>query len=92
MVRLKKPVIFGHADNDPVSVVFSFTVPDKPAYTSTILHFMHAIQNPDFLTRIMKCKTPDETLNEILTCCQDSWTQKGTWIRLSTALILPTGR
>ena len=72
MVRLKKPVIFGHADNDPVSVVFSFTVPDKPAYTSTILHFMHAIRNPDFLTRIMKCKTPDETLNEILTCCQDS--------------------
>ena len=71
MVRLKKPVIFGHADNDPVSVVFSFTVPDKPAYTSTILHFMHAIRNPDFLTRIMKCKTPDETLNEILTCCQN---------------------
>lgn len=71
MVRLKKPVSFGHTGNDPVSVVFSFTVPDKPAYTSTILNFMHAIRNPDFLTGILSSESPKEALRYILASCQN---------------------
>ena len=66
MVRFKEPVIFDHECNDPVSIVFSFTVPNTPAYTYTILEFMHMLRTPSFLKEMMRVKTPQEALDYIL--------------------------
>lgn len=66
MVRFKEPVIFDHECNDPVSIVFSFTVPNTPAYTYTILEFMHMLRTPSFLQEMMRVKTPQEALDYIL--------------------------
>lgn len=66
MVRFKSPVIFGHEYHDPVSIVFSFTVPNSPAYTYTILEFMHMLRAPSFLKEMMCVKTPQEALDYIL--------------------------
>lgn len=66
MVRFKEPVIFDHECNDPVNIVFSFTVPNTPAYTYTILEFMHMLRTPSFLKEMLRVETPREALDYIL--------------------------
>lgn len=66
MVRFKNPVIFDHEYNDPVNIVFSFTVPNTPAYTYTILEFMHMLRSPSFLKEMLRMETPQEALDYIL--------------------------
>ncbi len=66
VMRFREPVLFGHADNDPIWVVFACAMPDKPAYTAALLKLMRKIRRPAFLQAILNAASPKELMEVII--------------------------
>jgi mannitol/fructose-specific phosphotransferase system IIA component (Ntr-type) len=52
LVTLKKPVEFGHMDNDPVYLVFAFAAGDKDIHLEVMSALAHLLSGTDRITRL----------------------------------------
>jgi mannitol/fructose-specific phosphotransferase system IIA component (Ntr-type) len=61
-IRLKKPVYFGHPENDPVSLVFSIAGTDGDNHIELIQMLSEILFNKNILDKLYTVKTKEEVL------------------------------
>lgn len=60
LIRLKRPVEFGHESNDPVDFICCLATIDKHSHLKAMFNLMNILLNKDFLPSLRKSKTADE--------------------------------
>jgi len=62
MVRLARPVCFGHPENDPVDLVFALGAIDHETHLKALMQLSELLGNPDSLEGLRKANTVDAVL------------------------------
>ncbi|MEN9715683.1 MAG: hypothetical protein RJA35_1150 [Actinomycetota bacterium] len=60
LVTLAEPVVFGHAKNDPVSVVFSLAALDHDKHLELLSEFAARFGQENFVNTLLTCSTEGE--------------------------------
>lgn len=66
MATLKKPVIFGNEENDPVSLIFCLSAVDAHSHLNIMKEIVNLINNPEKITKLSKIVDIEEFKNELL--------------------------
>ncbi|MBB6453701.1 PTS system mannitol-specific IIA component/PTS system ascorbate-specific IIA component [Salirhabdus euzebyi] len=64
-VRLKNPVKFGHASNDPVQLVFGLGASSSDEHLTVLQRLMGLLGNPDNVEKLLHVKTHEE-INQMI--------------------------
>ena len=65
LLTLKKPINFGHEENDPVRICIAFATPDKDQHLKILASLAKFLQNREDIEAITNARTPEEVI-EIL--------------------------
>jgi len=65
MIVLKKPVRFGHEENDPVKIVFAFAGKDHNSHIELLAQLANLLDNKASYDGLLNAKTPAE-IQEII--------------------------
>ncbi|EKO3562971.1 PTS sugar transporter subunit IIA [Vibrio fluvialis] len=60
IATLKKPVVFGHEDNDPVKIIFGLCATDKTAHIDMLSELCEFLDSEDAVEDICNCETVNE--------------------------------
>lgn len=60
LIRLKEPVNFDAEENDPVKFVCCMSAADHQTHLKAFFHLVNLLRNPEFLSDLEKCSTPEE--------------------------------
>lgn len=61
--RLSKPIVYGHAKNDPVEIVILVGIANPDTQVKYITDLMNIFSNPIILNQIKQCKTKTEIID-----------------------------
>lgn len=64
-VRLAEPVAFGHATNDPVTLVMALAAADSSAHQAALASLAGVLADPDGRRALETATTPDEVLSAL---------------------------
>ncbi|QGN38146.1 PTS sugar transporter subunit IIA [Klebsiella oxytoca] len=59
-VRLREPLVFGHADNDPVQVVLGLSATSSDAHIQLIQHIVTVLSDENNLHTLMHSHDPEQ--------------------------------
>jgi len=65
LVTLKKPVYFGHTQNDPVDLLVALGGPDNKSHLKALAQLAETLQNQETIKRIRNAQTKEEVLETI---------------------------
>lgn len=65
ILRLIKPVVFGHPENDPVDLVFALSAIDNSSHLRVLSDLAKMLNSEVNVTKIRKAKTSDEIIHMI---------------------------
>ena len=66
LLRLKKPVVFGHPENDPVDLVFGLSSIDSKAHLGALRDFSKILSNTESLKTIRAAKSIEEVYDYLV--------------------------
>lgn len=66
LVTLAEPVSFGHAHNDPVTVVIGLAVTSADAHVTGIADLANAFNDPDLVPALSAATVPSEAIDLVL--------------------------
>ncbi|MHA1505595.1 MAG: PTS sugar transporter subunit IIA [Candidatus Asgardarchaeia archaeon] len=65
IMTLKKPVIFGNEENDPVRICIAFASPDTHQHVKILASLANILQSKEDIEAISNAKTPQEVIEII---------------------------
>jgi len=62
LVTLKKPVAFGHTENDPVDLIIALCAPDNKEHVNVIAELAERLMNKESVNKIRNAKSKKEVI------------------------------